>query len=236
MTGKISSVFFDHGGTLFDYYPSNSVIWTKIAKRLGVTITPDDPRIQRGLRTQIQEFDKIDKDFRELSEDELHKLNCSVLKAMGVDTEGSFEIVNEEFNTREQGRLFQIYPEAADTLRRIKQKGIKIGLISNIEMELVPKRRQSLQQHRIHQYFDAIILSAEVNAWKPDKEIFEIALRKIGERNPAQAIHVGDSLRADVMGARNAGLIPVLFDPLNLRSVENVITIKALSEILEYLD
>jgi len=235
MIGQIDSIFFDYGGTLFDYYPSNTEIWAKIANRLGVPIQPEDPRIREGLRLQSQEFDKIDKEFRELSEDELHRLNCFVLAAMGVDVERSREIVNAEFIAREQGKMFQIYPDATETLRQIKQKGIKIGLLSNVGRRMASSRRPSLQEYGILRYFNAIILSAEVGVWKPDKKIFELALREIGTTNPGEAIHVGDSLKADVRGARNAGLIPVFFDPLDLHSSENVIKIKALSEVLQYL-
>ena len=235
MTGKIDSIFFDHGGTLFDYYPSNSKIWAKIAYRLGVRIAPNDPRIRQGMRAQSQEFEKMNKDFRALSEEELHRLNRLVLTAMGVDVEGSFDVVDAEFASREQGKQFQIHPDAEDTLRQIKEKGIKIGLVSNIERHLAPKRRQSLQESGVLGYFEAIILSGEVGVWKPDKEIFELALREIGTTNSAEAIHVGDSLRADVQGARNAGLIPILFDPLDFHSPDNTIKIKALSEVLQYL-
>jgi len=192
MPGQIDSIFFDYGGTLFDYYPSNTEIWASIANRLGVPIEPDDPRIREGMRTQSRELDKIDKEFHELTEDELHQLNRFVLTAMGVTLERSHEIVTAEFIAREQGKMFQIYP-------------------------------------------DAIILSVEVGVWKPDKRIFELALREIGTKNPRRAMHVGDSLKADVRGAGNAGLIPVLFDPLDLHFSENTIKIKALSEVLQYL-
>ena len=235
MKGKIDSIFFDHGGTLFDYYPSNAEVWANVAKRLGVTIHPDDPRIQKGMRNQVQKYEKLDKDFLELSKLELQKLNSLVLVAMGVETEGSFDIVNAEFTAREQGKLFQIYPDAPDTLRQIKQKGVKIGLISNIEQNLAPKRRQSLQENDILHYFDVIILSGEVGVKKPDREIFDIALREIGTTNPGEAMHVGDSLRADVRGARNAGIIPILFDPYDIHPSENTIKIRALSEVLLYL-
>jgi HAD superfamily hydrolase (TIGR01549 family) len=235
MTGQIDSIFFDYGGTLFDYYPSNAEIWAKIANRLGVSIEPDDPRIREGMRTQSREFDKIDKGFSELTEDELFSLNCFVLAAMGVDLEGSREIVNAEFIAREQGKMFQIFPDAAETLRQIKQKGIKVGLLSNVGRRMAPSRRPSLEEHGILHHFDAIILSVEVGVWKPDKKIFEIALREIGTQDPRLAMHVGDSLKADVRGARNAGLIPIFFDPLDLHSSEDAIKIKALSGVLQYL-
>jgi len=235
MPGQIDSIFFDYGGTLFDYYPSNTEIWASIANRLGVPIEPDDPRIREGMRTQSRELDKIDKEFHELTEDELHQLNRFVLTAMGVTLERSHEIVTAEFIAREQGKMFQIYPDAAETLQQIKQKGVKIGLLSNVGRRLARSRRPSLQEHDVLQYFDAIILSVEVGVWKPDKRIFELALREIGTKNPRRAMHVGDSLKADVRGAGNAGLIPVLFDPLDLHFSENTIKIKALSEVLQYL-
>ena len=235
MTGQIHSIFFDYGGTLFEYYPSNAEIWAKIANRLGTFIEADDPRIREGMRAQSRELDKLDKDFRELTEDEVHHLNCVVLAVMGVEVEGSREIVTAEFIAREQGKMFQIYPDAAETLKQIKQKGIRIGLLSNVGRRMALSRRPSLEEYAILRYFDAIILSAEVGFWKPEKRIFELALREIGTNNPGRAMHVGDSLKADVRGAANAGLVPVLFDPLDLHFSENVIKIQALSEVLQYL-
>ncbi|MFW9830712.1 MAG: HAD family hydrolase [Candidatus Thorarchaeota archaeon] len=233
---KITTVFFDHGGTLFDYYPSNSEIWAKIAKRLGTKITPDDPRIQQGIRKQTHEFEKLNKPFLELSEAEIHTLNCHVLTAMGIDGENTMETINAEFLAREQGSMFTLYPDVPEILKKIKAKQIKIGLISNIEKRLVAKRRTSLEESGIVHYFDAIILSAEVGVRKPQKEIFDIALREIGTNDPAKAMHVGDSPVMDVRGAQNAGLIPILFDPLDLFSTENVIKIRTLSAILQYLE
>ncbi len=92
-----------------------------------------------------------------------------------------------------------------------------------------------MEENGILHFFDTIILSVEVGFEKPQKEIFQIALQKLGINNPAQAMHVGDSPITDVKGARNAGLIPVLFDPIDLYPIENVIKISALSDILQYL-
>lgn len=236
MAKKIEAIFFDHGGTLFDYYPSNSEIWAKIAKRLGTDIAPDDPRIRQGMRKQSHEFEKLNKPFSELSQDELHTLNCHVLTALGIDGEDTMETIDVEFSAREQGHMFTIYPDVPETLKKIKERQIKIGLISNIGRRLVALRRASLVKSGILHYFDAIILSAEVGVCKPQKEIFDIALREIKIKDPKEAMHVGDSPIEDVRGARNAGLIPILFDPLDLLSTENVIKMRTLSGILQYLE
>ena len=51
-----------------------------------------------------------------------------------------------------------------------------------------------------------------VSAWKPDPGLFAHALERL-EIAPEQAIYVGDNYYADVIGARRAGLGPVLYDP-----------------------
>jgi len=235
LIGDITAVFFDYGGTLFDYFPSNSEVWVKIAERLGVKISPDDSRIRLGIRNQSEAYERLGKSFSKLFRAELHTLNCQVLATMEINTEGTQEIIEAEFRAREQKGLYTIYPDTPETLRRIKQKGIRIGLLSNVNPQLAASRRPSLKDNGILMYFDTIILSVEVGVAKPNKAIFDIALRELGVQNAADAMHVGDSLIEDVKGARDAGLIPVLFDPLELYSTENVIKIKTLSDILQYL-
>ena len=58
MTTKITGVYFDFFGTLVDNRSIISSVWSKIAKRLGVEISPDDSRIWEGVRKQWKEFDE----------------------------------------------------------------------------------------------------------------------------------------------------------------------------------
>jgi putative hydrolase of the HAD superfamily len=58
---------------------------------------------------------------------------------------------------------------------------------------------------RLRQFFDAIVVSCYAGETKPSKVIYEKAARRLGV--PSESImHVGDSLEADVEGARKAGL------------------------------
>jgi len=61
----------------------------------------------------------------------------------------------------------------------------------------------------------AVVDSTVVGIEKPHPGIFEIALAAVGVE-PGRAVHVGDSVRADVAGARAAGVNPVHFDPFRL--------------------
>ena len=233
MTAKIKGIFFDFGGTLYDYYPPNAVIWSRMAKRLGVDISPDDPRIWTGMKNQENAYVKRDKPFSKLTREELNLLNRNVLEAIGIKSEGTFNIIHEEFEKRRDG--YKIYPDCKNTLEKIQLMGIKIGLLSNCDELHAKSRRPVMKENEILHLFDTIILSDEVGSVKPQKQIFDLALNAIGIQDGSKVIHVGDNLIADAMGAKNTGLIPVLYDPQGFYSDDNLITIKTLSEILNYL-
>ncbi len=122
-------------------------------------------------------------------------------------------------------------------IKGIYHMGIKIGLLSNVDSIKAKTRRPVMRKNEILHFFDTIILSDEVGYVKPQKKIFDLALNAIGIQDGSKVIHVGDNLIADAMGAKNAGLIPFLYDPHGFyKSDDNLITIKSLSEILNYLN
>jgi putative hydrolase of the HAD superfamily len=74
------------------------------------------------------------------------------------------------------------------------------------------------------------VASAEIGAAKPDPEIFLHALGLAGVE-PARALHVGDTLRADVEGARAVGIRPVFLTRAGERGPDEVATIASLAEL-----
>ena len=85
------------------------------------------------------------------------------------------------------------------TLRR---SGMKIGIVSNTEAVLT---RFELDRYPILQTADAIVLSSEVGVRKPDPEIFELVLDRIGTPRSV-TVFIGNDWNADVLGARRVGL------------------------------
>ena len=96
------------------------------------------------------------------------------------------------------------YDDALPTLRELKRRGLKLALVSNIGVDLRPL----LERARIADLFDAVILSFEAGAVKPDRRIFEQALAALGVA-PAHALMVGDSARDDA-GAALIGIRTLL--------------------------
>ena len=119
---------------------------------------------------------------------------------------------------------WEVYPDVRPALETVIKKGLKIGLISNATMEA----NQSLQASGLLPYFDTVTLSYQIGARKPDKKIFEVALRE-ALCEPAQAMMIGDSLEADIVGAKNAGMQAILLE----RKEGNIDNPKKIRSLLE---
>lgn len=110
-------------------------------------------------------------------------------------------------------------PGAVSTLRSLGQAGVPVVIVSNTEHGQVAPL---LAARRICQVgpgpavpVRAIIDSYVVGVEKPERAIFELALRAI-DATPNEVVHVGDSVYADVIGAQRAGMAALHFDPLRL--------------------
>jgi putative hydrolase of the HAD superfamily len=234
---QISVIFFDFGGTLYDYVPSTAEIWSKIARRLGVIINPDDPRILEGMKHENEAYVRLmdanqHNNYTNLTPTDWGYLNNIVLRKMSLDNKESTHIAFDEFRKTE--RSYSIFPDCKETLQKLKELNFRIGIISNTIPRRAQDRRPQMTTSNILYFFDVIILSSEIGFRKPQKQIFDMALQKMGISDPETAIHVGDCPYSDVKGARDAGLIPVLFNPLKIKKAD-CLTIKALFELPELL-
>lgn len=102
---------------------------------------------------------------------------------------------------------FRPYPEAPGVLAELGDMGIARVVVSNWDVSL----REVLDRTGLTAMLDGIVISAEVGAAKPDPAIFAVALEVAGARAD-EAVHVGDTVEADVAGARAAGLRAVYLD------------------------
>jgi HAD superfamily hydrolase (TIGR01493 family) len=93
-------------------------------------------------------------------------------------------------------------PRHADVLTALGRV-FRIGLCSNFSH--ASTARAVLADAGLLAHFDALAISEEVGLRKPRREIFEAVLRDLGVR-PAEAVHVGDKLAADVAGAAALGM------------------------------
>ncbi len=100
-------------------------------------------------------------------------------------------------------------PGLADLLERLKQRGIKIGIGSDMTAYMQYKKLEKLG---VLQYLDFLVLSEEAGAEKPSPQFFELCLEKAGCR-PEECVFIGDNPEKDVTGAAKYGLIGTWYHP-----------------------
>ncbi|MFF8864189.1 HAD family hydrolase [Streptomyces sp. NPDC015139] len=84
------------------------------------------------------------------------------------------------------------YPDAVVVLRALRERGVGVGVVSNIGWDLRPVFRE----HGLDPYVDAYVLSYEHGVQKPDPRLFSVACEALGV-DPRQVVMVGDSREAD---------------------------------------
>ncbi len=111
----------------------------------------------------------------------------------------------------QQANLWSIVPSGVvGALARLRTGGLAIGCVSNSDGTVA----ELLEGVGLADLLDFVVDSGVVGVEKPDPAIFRIALEQAGVA-PAEAMYVGDLYPVDVVGARRAGIMPVLLDPLS---------------------
>jgi HAD superfamily hydrolase (TIGR01549 family) len=123
---------------------------------------------------------------------------------------------------------------ALTLLPALRQRA-RVGIVSN---NLLDEQQEKLRHCGLGAHVDALIVSEEAGVAKPDPAIFHLALRRLGA-TATQAVMIGDSWAADVLGARSAGMRAIWFNPLGLPTPEpndDVIELRALEPVQAVLD
>jgi putative hydrolase of the HAD superfamily len=101
--------------------------------------------------------------------------------------------------------------DAAGVLEAVRNRGYKIGLISNTGRSPGRVLRQLLDTYGVLKFFDATVFSNEVKRRKPDRTIFDRAADLLSAEKE-MIVHIGDNPEADFWGAKNAGMHAILLD------------------------
>lgn len=93
--------------------------------------------------------------------------------------------------------------DAIPTLTALRQRGCRLGMISNASDDANVQRL--VDQAELRPFFEIILSSAAEGIRKPNPLLFQRALQRLGAL-PEQALMVGDNLGADILGARSIGM------------------------------
>ncbi len=190
----IQAVTFDVGSTLIEPWPSVGHVYAEVAAAHGHRNLCAD-ELERRFRLAFHARNGLVSTKSEWSVI-VDETFAGLLPR--PPSESFFPELYERFA---QTGAWQIFDDVVPTLVALRQRKLKLGVISNWDDRLRPL----LKSLELADRFDVIVVSCEVGANKPAAAIFEAAAKQLGA--PAGSLlHVGDDFELDVLGARAAGL------------------------------
>jgi putative hydrolase of the HAD superfamily len=122
--------------------------------------------------------------------------------------------------------------DAIPVLRSLRGLGIKVAIVSNTPWGSPSNAwRAELARHGLLDNVDATVFCVDVGWRKPHRAPFDRALALLNVA-PDEALFVGDDYRWDVVGARNAGVRPVLLGLLPPDSMSHDLAIRNLRDVI----
>lgn len=220
----LKAVLFDLGGTLVKTAPPPEII-RRMLEAYGVKKPID---VISAAHKKAEE-NLVLEDYNLPYYDFWIKWNKIILEDMGILENADFlaRALSEEWWDNAD---VELYPDAQETLPRLKEAGLKIGIITNgFEKDI----EDILARFNLAGFFDVAIGIDTVRKPKPCREIFLHALR-ILKVQPYEALYVGDDLEKDYFGALRAGFRAILLDREDLVK-ENVAKIKNIGDLLDLI-
>lgn len=235
---RYTAVIFDLDGTLRQDLPPAAETSFDFAAELGA---PDHPEQRRQAMRWVHYYWAQSAELADdllLFNDELSAefwtfYTGRTLRQLGCGAEQADRLAPQvQILMAERYSPQDIIPEDAHTtLRSLKTRGLRLGLVSNRSQNYL----DVLEKHNVGGYFDYVLAAGEINTWKPDPRIFTYAAERM-EVQIQEALYVGDNYFADIIGARQAGMPAVLFDPRGVFPDVDCPRIEQLSDLLSLVE
>jgi putative hydrolase of the HAD superfamily len=220
------AILLDALGTLVDFEDPAPLLRAALRERHGVEVTLEAARV--AVRAEIAVYRRehgAAGDAASLAA--LHRRCAAVLRdalppaAHALDPEDLVPALLDSFR-------FAAFAEVPATLDALRGRGHALAVVSNWDVSL----HDVLARTGLAARLDAVVVSAEIGAAKPDPEPFHRALAALGAE-PSDALHAGDRMDEDVAGARAAGVEAVLVARDGV-APEGVAAIRSLDGLLEF--
>lgn len=225
---KVSDVFFDLDHTLWDFEKNSALTFERILKANQVDVDLYDfleiyipinlaywklYRDEKVTKSELR-YQRLKKVFDKLK----YGVSDDTIDQLAIDYIENLSTFNH------------LFPNAIEVLEYLKPK-YKLHIITNGFHEV---QERKLKNAHIRDFFDQVVNSEMAGVKKPNPLIFEMALEK-AKTTSEKAMMIGDSLEADILGAKAVGLKTLHFNAHNEPDHEICQMIHDLGEIKSYL-
>ncbi len=232
---RIKAILFDLDGTLAQYIPSGGDVFCAYVRSLGFYISEEDKiRAEHWTHFYFAHSLEIQTDQKQYPDEKLFWTNFTRRKLIALGLSAAHA---EQTAPQVSAYMAENYhpqtivpPDAFPLLDFLKSSGYTLGMVSNRHSAY----NGQLKELKIDSYFDFAFASGEINAFKPDRAVFEHAL-SLAKASADETIYIGDNYYADVVGAQRAGIAAVLYDPIDLFADFECLKVKSFGEFQKFL-
>jgi len=191
---RIRAITFDVGGTLIEPWPSVGHVYAAVAAQFGVSGVAADV-LTRNFGAVWRSCAGFD-----YARESWYALVRATFAGAAVHLPAEFyPAVYARFA---EATAWRIYEDVVPTLQVLKERGFRLGVISNWDGRLRPL----LVELGLAPYFSSLVVSCEAGRTKPARELFQQSAAVLGVEL-SEMLHVGDSRQMDLLGAAEAGAV-----------------------------
>ena len=186
----VKAVIFDMFETLVTLFVGRTYFSEDIAKDVGFA----------DLENYRREWHLIEHD-RSIGKLTIEEGLTLVFKRIGIYSEEKVRTIVNNRLAALQDTFDNIPEESFQLLKALKDRGIKIGLITNTFSD----ERDMIRASGLFPYFDAAMISYEQGICKPAPEMYQRMIEQLGVK-AEECLYVGDGGSRELYGARDAGM------------------------------
>ena len=218
---KVKAVIFDAYGTLFDVNSAAEKCKNQIGDKWeGFANYWRTTQLEY---TWLRSLMKRHKDFWKITEDSLDKS----MKAFNINQNMKEELLSLY-------KKLSTFPEVNDTLKQLKNKNLKLAILSNGSHELL---NELVNSNNLTEIFDDLFSIEEVKIYKPDNKVYEIPIHRY-KIKPEEIVFLSSNTW-DVSGGGNYGYQSIwvnrndnIFDNLDYKPKYEIKNLKQLLDII----
>ncbi len=223
---KIKAIMFDVGGTLLE----GAMPWHEVYRQALVLARHelDAVPMVRAYEDALARLVVARKTPATAIMEPRRLLHELYAECLGISYALFQSAVDEVLYDFPAARQLVCVDRVAEVLAELKSRGYRLGVISNWSPDLA----STLEKFGLKQYFSGIYASQIMGYSKPDPAAFLVPVDRMG-LTPGVTAYVGDLYPIDIIGSREAGLTPLMVDPLKLGLHSDVPTIEHVSQLLQ---
>ncbi|MDD2921886.1 MAG: HAD family hydrolase [Anaerolineales bacterium] len=203
MKAHIRYILFDLGGTLMRARGDWNPIYRRADQALADSLRANNIELDTKIfRARLRQYyEQRDKDCAETT---YHFVLRELLRELGYTevAESTLRSALDAMYSVTQTN-WELEDDSQAAIQKLKSQNYRLGIFSNAGDD--KDVQELIENFGVRAYFDFVLTSAACYYRKPHPRAFEIALAR-WNIEPAEAMMIGDSLQADIVGAKNLGM------------------------------